>query len=170
MKVNGIEVTISEDNTDAACSTDDTCSTDNTCSADHTYSKGSNGRADSSRFGRIGRMRPERIPAKFHVYWRETFTSPSGREKFGEPVFKRMMFGILSSATTEEKTRFSQLGKNVTHKILQQGAPDASDSDILRLVEDRKETRTFRICGVHNVGALNQITMYYCLEREDTDY
>ena len=120
------------------------------------------------RFGRIGPTRPEQFPKTFTVYSQGTETSPRGRERLATPVEKTTLRGILSIARPEEIERFRQREVEITHTILQRGAPVAKENDVLALVKGGMETRYFRIKAIpHDKGEMDIDTAYYCEERND---
>jgi hypothetical protein len=119
------------------------------------------------RFGRVGITRPEQFPKKFNVYQQSSTTSERGRERLEPPVPKCSARCILAEASQDERLRFSQIGVNVTHSIIQRGAPVANDNDVFALSKTGVETRRFRVQAVHDKGEMGIDTVYYCEERGD---
>ena len=120
------------------------------------------------RIGRIGLTRPEQFPKPFNVYEFDKEVSERGRAgKNGERSLKASMRCILSIAKPEERERFSQMGVNVTHDLLQRGRPVAKEQDIFALIKNGVEVRWFRVKAVHNKGEMDVDTIYYCEERGD---
>lgn len=106
------------------------------------------------KHGRIGVMRPEQFPKPFNVYEQGTETSDRGRIKLKSATPKASTRCILSVAKPDEIERFSQIGVNVTHTIIQRGTPIAKEQDIFALAKRGNETRWFRVQAVHNKGEL----------------
>lgn len=119
------------------------------------------------KHGRIGIMRPEQFPKPFNVYSQESGTSERGRIHKESLQLKGTSRCILSIAKPEEAQRFNQIGVTVTHTIIQRGTPIAKEQDIFVLAKGGMETRRFRVQAVHNKGALDIDTVYYCEERGD---
>lgn len=119
------------------------------------------------RFGTIGVTRPEQFPQPFNVYEVQTEATERGRTKETGRSLKTQITCILSRATPDEQIRFHQLSTTVTHRVLQRGTPIADKGDLLALVKDGQETRTFRIQAVHDKGGMGIHTVYYCEERSD---
>ena len=119
------------------------------------------------QFGRIGMTRPESFPKKFNLYRQDTNSSDYGRVLRGTPRPIEELRCILSVAQPEEVERFKQMKVTVTHTIFHRGAPVAKENDILKLVKNGKETRTFRVSAIHDKGEMDIDTTYYCEERGD---
>ena len=117
--------------------------------------------------GRIGLTRPEHFLKKFNRYSVGSRTSQSGREMKEEEKPTGQLRCIFSAATPEERQQFNQMGVEVSHKLIEMGAPSAKEGDVLRLVKGGKEVRRFRIAAVHNKGEMDLHTVYYCRERSD---
>jgi len=70
--------------------------------------------------------------------------------------------GCLADASDSDKANHSMTKHQVTHTIVQRGAPKAKRAD--RLVF---EERVFYIVDVNDIGALGITTIYYAEERKD---
>lgn len=121
------------------------------------------------RFGTIGVTRPEQFPQPFNVYEVQTQATERGRTQETGRALKAQITCILSRATPDEQIRYNQLSTTVTHRVLQRGTPIAAKGDVLALVKDGQETRTFRIQAVHDKGSMGIHTVYYCEERSDRE-
>lgn len=119
------------------------------------------------QFGRIGPTRPESFPKRFNIYSMPRVTSEKGRLLNSNPVLKGSVRCILSIAKPEEQERFHQINVTVTHTIFHRGVPLAKENDILRLVKNGVETRSFRVQAIHDKGEMGIDTTYYCEERSD---
>jgi len=120
------------------------------------------------KFGRLGPTRPESVPRLFSVYRHGgvEFTT-RGREVPAEHVIIAEVRCIMARANPEEQEQFNQLGKLVTHSILQRGSPIATENDVFVLMKGAGKRRVFRVQAVHNKGELDIDTVYYCEERSD---
>lgn len=70
--------------------------------------------------------------------------------------------GCLADASDSDKAGHSMTEHQVTHTIVQSGAPKAGKADRLVLGE-----RVFYIVDVNDAGALGITTIYYAEERKD---
>ncbi|MCI8771040.1 MAG: hypothetical protein HFH73_07805 [Lachnospiraceae bacterium] len=70
--------------------------------------------------------------------------------------------GCLADASDADKAGHSMTEHQVTHTIVQGGAPKAKRADRLVLGE-----RVFYVVDVNDVGALGITTIYYAEERKD---
>lgn len=119
------------------------------------------------RFGGIGVKRPEDFPKTFNVYSVKSSKSERARVMEESRTLKKQLECILSVATHDEQFRYHQINVAVSHRIMQNGPPQAEVGNYFALVEKGEETRFFRVQSVHDKGSMGIVTTYYCEERSD---
>lgn len=108
-------------------------------------------------------LRPGNMYKDFAVEECVTELDSGGRASVRYDTDKGIMLrGCLAAASSKEIARFGQLGRPVTHTIVQNGRRRAKPDDLLRLGD-----RTFLIQGVDEAGSLGVCTIYYAEERRD---
>ena len=108
-------------------------------------------------------LRPGNMFKEFIVEESRTTVLENGRAVLEYSTERGIVIsGCLALASTQQIARFSQLGRSITHTLINIGRPMAKADDRLHFAD-----KTYLVKGVDEAGSLGVCTIYYVEERND---